>query len=70
MHYGVAVAASSEQAILDRGGVAQLLHQEEAEHKQQENDDEADQTRGLPVFGPILLRFVEPRPMLVQTVLL
>ncbi len=65
----VAVVASRHQAVLNGGGRAQLLHQEQPDNQQQQGDHDANKTGGLARRDLVAGGFVEQRTMCIQTTL-
>ena len=57
---------SGQQTILELGGGAQLLDQEQPTDEKQQNNDQADQTSGLPLSRLILRVFIEPVVMSIH----
>ena len=69
-HQGIAIATAGHQAVLDRGGCAKLLHQEQADDQKQQGDGDADKTGGLARGDLVAHGLLKQRTMYVQTALL
>jgi hypothetical protein len=48
---GIAVRAAGQKAILDPGGSAKSLHEEQPADEEQEENDDCREAGGLPVSG-------------------
>ncbi len=68
-HERIAIVAAGQQTILDRRGVAELVNQEQTCNKDDQNNDNTDEARGLAVFHTVLCWLVQPWPMNVHAVL-
>lgn len=69
-HQSVAIAAAGHEAVLDRGGCAKLLDQEQADDQKQQRDGDPRKTRGLARGDLVAHGLLEQRTMYVQTTLL